>query len=432
MEEGKLTIFLNGDLSKKTKVQFSRYLSLTELIYEVMDNFGVARTQKCKLFDCSGSEICDEDIEYINVQEPLFFSHGEAFVKNSSLAVYTEVKLLGKGGFGTVKLYRHRMKGTEVAIKFVNIDRLRNTDDVNRAYTEIQVLRELKHPNIVHLLEAFPLQNQICFVMEYCSGGELKHYVQERGPLPDDEVYSIGIQMCEAIRYCHNSKVTHRDLKLENILFSDASCTRIKIVDFGIAGMFKHGGDGDRSDAGSLLFLAPEVLSRTDNSASPGLDIWSLGVIFYCLLTATHPFLGDNVRDTSLNIIQGRYKRLDTFPNVPRPWRRLVRGMLKSSAKKRWNMLRITEHLYHFRHNPTEEYSDTSSSEDEVLGEASPGSLRASKHRRSASQAEEAKHIVNRRSPPPQKFSRRQTMLMQPTLPKTKAEKKKPNKAVKF
>mmetsp|Transcript_34483 Transcript_34483/g.60569 ORF Transcript_34483/g.60569 Transcript_34483/m.60569 type:complete len:430 (+) Transcript_34483:22-1311(+) len=427
MEDGKLTIFLNGDLSKKTKVHFSRYLSLSDLLYEVMDNFGVARTQKCRLFDSAGSEIGDEDIEYINVQEPLFFSYGEAFIKNSSLAVYVEVKLLGKGGFGTVKLYRHRMKGTQVAIKFVNIDRLRNTDDVNRAYTEIQILRELKHPNIVNLLEAFPLQNQICFVMEYCSGGELKNYVSERGPLHDDEVYSIGIQMCEAIRYCHNSKVTHRDLKLENILFSDSTCTRIKIVDFGIAGMFKHGGDGERSDAGSLFYLAPEVLSRTDNSAHPSLDVWSLGVIFYCLLTAQHPFFGDSEREVTSSIVECRYRKLENFPNVPRPWRRLVRGMLQKDPRKRWSMLRVTEHLYRFRHNPPEEYSDTSSTEEDepVQGEHSPSSVRTVVHRRSSSQIEEAKHMRNKKSPVP-KFSRRQTMISPPAIVgKSKGEKKK-------
>jgi calcium-dependent protein kinase len=413
MEEGKLTIFLNGDLSKKTKVHFSRHLSLTDLLYDVMDNFGVARTQKCRLYDSSGSEIGDEDIEYINVQEPLFFSYGEAFVKNSSLALYSEVKLLGKGGFGTVKLYRHRMKGTLVAIKFVNVDRLCNTDDVNRVYTEIQVLRELKHPNIVQLLEAFPLQNQICFVMEYCSGGELKKYVKERGPLPDEEVYSIGLQMCEAIRHCHYSNITHRDLKLENILFSNETCTRIKIVDFGIAGMFKHGGDGDRSDAGSLLFLAPEVLSRTDNSSSPALDVWSQGVIFYCLLTAQHPFLGESVRDTQQNIIQGRYQRLETFPGVQRPWRRLVRGMLKLDPKKRWSMRRVTDHLYRYRHDPPEELSDTSStSEEEEVSQTFPANRRGG-HRRSTSQ-EELKY-----SGVP-KFSRRQTLVPPVIKPKEK------------
>jgi calcium-dependent protein kinase len=416
MEEDKLTIFLNGDLSKKTKVHFSLHLSLTDLLYDVMDSFGVERTQKCRLFDSSGSEIGEEDIEYLNVQEPLFFSYGEAFVKNSSLALYTEVGLLGKGGFGTVKLYRHRMKGTLVAIKFVNVDRLCNTDDVNRVYTEIQVLREMKHPNIVQLLEAFPLQNQICFVMEYCSGGELKKYVKERGPLPDEEVYSIGLQMCEAIRHCHYSNITHRDLKLENILFSNETCTRIKIVDFGIAGMFRHGGgDGDRSDAGSLLFLAPEVLSGADNSSSPALDVWSQGVIFYCLLTAQHPFLGESVRDTQQNILQGRYQRLETFPGVQRPWRRLVRGMLKLNPKKRWSMRQVTDHLYRFKHDPPEELSDTSSTSEEEVYEAP---VRGRGHRRSTSQAEELKNSGGKR------FDRRQT-LVQPVI-KHKAERRGP------
>ena len=109
--------------------------------------------------------------------------------------------------------------------------------------------------------------------MDYCSGGELKDYIENNFPLSEDEVYSLACQIAEAIRYCHNSKVIHRDLKLENILFSDDSKSLIKIVDFGIAGMFAVGAGAERSDAGSLLYIAPEVLSGVDNRANPALDI---------------------------------------------------------------------------------------------------------------------------------------------------------------
>ena len=86
----------------------------------------------------------------------------------------------------------------------------------------------------------------MCFVMEYCSGGELKNYLYEKGPLPEADVYHLALQIVEAVRHCHNSKIIHRDLKLENILFSDSSQVRVKIVDFGIAGLFCRTGLGSK------------------------------------------------------------------------------------------------------------------------------------------------------------------------------------------
>jgi serine/threonine protein kinase len=86
--------------------------------------------------------------------------------------------------------------------------------------------------------------------------------------------------------------VIHRDLKLENILFADAMKLRIKIVDFGIAGIAAKNVMGEKSEMGSLLYVAPEVLTGKDTSATPALDVWSMGCIFYALLTGSLPFLG--------------------------------------------------------------------------------------------------------------------------------------------
>jgi serine/threonine protein kinase len=105
-------------------------------------------------------------------------------------------------------------------------------------YGEMQALREMNHPNIVNLIDTFSVENEMCVVMEYCSGGELKQYLEECGALPESEVYSIATQLVEGVRHSHNAMVIHRDLKLENILFSDKSRNRIKIVDFGISGCF--------------------------------------------------------------------------------------------------------------------------------------------------------------------------------------------------
>ena len=301
------------------------------------------------MFDSAGGELSDDEVEYMNPEDTLFISQGEEFYKISSLAIYQQISVLGEGGFGSVFLYEHKLTKKQAAIKFVDLRTIESPEDVNRAYSEIGVLRGLKHPNIVNLIDAFDSDEKICFVMEYCSGGELKDYLDQNGPLPEAEVYNLACQIAEAIRYCHNSKVIHRDLKLENILFSDSSKTQIKIVDFGIAGMFAVGAAGERSDAGSLLYVAPEVLSGADNRASPALDVWSIGCIFYAMLMKDHPFIGETTNEVIQKILKCDYPKLN--PTISKPWHKLIRGMLRPSPNKRWGLMRITEHLYRYKYD---------------------------------------------------------------------------------
>jgi serine/threonine protein kinase len=353
----KVKVFLNGHLDHSVSVTMHTQMTVNEFISDCQEKFSIDQHVKCKLFDSTGGELSDDDMQYLNSDEPLFLSRGEEFAKASTMALYEEIKKLGQGGFGTVHLYENLINRTKVAIKFVQIGSLISTEDVNRVYSEIAVLRNLKHPNIVHLIDAFTTDDKICFVMEYCSGGELAQYLNDKESLPETEVYSIALQMTEAIRYCHNSKVVHRDLKLENILFSSESHLQIKIVDFGIAGMFGPNNHGERSGAGSLLYLAPEVISGEDDRANPALDIWSMGCILYYLLSNTHPFDGETKEEVIKKINSGKYKPLSK--EISKPWHILIKGMLRLTPSKRWNLLRITEHLYKHRYE-----NDASLTED--------------------------------------------------------------------
>lgn len=269
----KITIFLNGNLKKKCQSTVRKNSTMSEILADAKEKLKIDSHTKCKIYDSNGGQLSDEDIEYINPEEPLFLSKGEQFKKSSSLAIYEEIKQLGKGGFGSVFLYLNKITKQEVALKFVELKTILSPEDVNRVFMEIGVLRNLNHPNIVKLIDAFDLQDKVCFVMEYCRGGELKQYIEQNAPLEETTAFNIACQIADAIRYCHNSRVVHRDLKLENILFATETKEQIKIVDFGIAGMFALGKEGDASDAGSLLYIAPEVLSGKDNRTNPALDI---------------------------------------------------------------------------------------------------------------------------------------------------------------
>lgn len=350
MDDLRVKVYVNGDMERSAEVEFHPQMQFRDFLDTCKDKLRLRGHGKCRLFDSTGDEYSDDDMELLDPNEPLFLSQGEDFQKASSLALYEEVKSLGEGGFGTVKLFRHRITGTDVAIKFVEMKSMESFEDINRIFTEMNVLRGLHHPHIVTLLETFNLPDKLCIVMEYCRGGELKHVVDMEGPMNEDRAYSIAIQLCEAMRYCHNANVVHRDLKMENVLFADTMQMAIKVVDFGIAGAFRVGGHSETSEAGSLLYTAPEVINGADTRSLPSLDIWSMGCIFYYLVAGRHPFESETAQGTVSNILAARVPPLPA--KLSKPWTHLINGILKLKPERRWDILRIEGHLQKHREDP--------------------------------------------------------------------------------
>lgn len=129
---------------------------------------------------------------------------------------------------------------------------------------------------------SFPLSDKksIVIAMEYASGGELKGYLKKRGRLEEEEALEIFFQLIDAVHYCHVNKIIHRDLKPNNIVFAEPNSREIRVVDFGISGIHAFNSQ-DKSFAGSLKFMAPEVLSGKRATADPAIDIFSMGVILF-------------------------------------------------------------------------------------------------------------------------------------------------------
>ena len=136
--------------------------------------------------------------------------------------------------------------------------------------------------------------------MEYLKGGELYSYWKRfsNKQVPECEARSIFKQLITAIEYCHSKKIIHRDLKLQNILLqevvnelptnNEVSKNRVKVVDFGIFGS-NMGSIAEKSNCGSLKFMAPELLQgRTEST--PKIDVWSMGIILYALVFGEYPF----------------------------------------------------------------------------------------------------------------------------------------------
>lgn len=199
---------------------------------------------------------------------------------------------LGEGKFGLVKLGIHKNTGEKVAIKIIKKDAM-DSKDLELVRSEIDIMKLCRHTNVVRLLDHFENFEFIFIVMEYLAGGDLAGYFKKRSySFSEQEAALVIYQICSGIEYLHKYGVVHRDLKPENIMIAKKdSLSLIKIMDFGLSkimGPQEKAADG----FGTLSFVAPEVLIRKPYNKE--VDIWSIGVTLYYMLTSTLPFDDEN------------------------------------------------------------------------------------------------------------------------------------------
>ena len=204
-------------------------------------------------------------------------------------------KTLGAGTFGLVREARNLTTGEKVAVKILLKKALKGNDvQLQMLYDELSLLQHLHHPNIVEFKDWFESRDKFYIVTQLATGGELFDRILKRGKFTELDAVKIVIQMLAAVEYMHAQNVVHRDLKPENILYVDQSdSSPIVIADFGIAKRLTGKNDVIIKAAGSLGYVAPEVL--TDNGHGKPCDIWSLGVITYTLLCGYSPFIAESV-----------------------------------------------------------------------------------------------------------------------------------------
>jgi len=187
---------------------------------------------------------------------------------------------------------------------------------------------------------------QAYFIMEYLEGGELLEYVAQKGRLSEEETRVYFAQIIDALDYCHRNKIIHRDLKLENIMKVTSHCDRVKIVDFGIAGLCA-GRQSELTKAGSLNYMPPEIFKNKDVGASPDLDVWALGCMLYAMVIGNLPFVGKTDSELKKNIVEKNLEFPDereTGLKVTPEFKDLVYKILTKNPEKRINMYEIREH----------------------------------------------------------------------------------------
>uniref|UniRef100_A0A3P8NK03 non-specific serine/threonine protein kinase n=1 Tax=Astatotilapia calliptera TaxID=8154 RepID=A0A3P8NK03_ASTCA len=201
---------------------------------------------------------------------------------------YRLLKTIGKGNFAKVKLARHILTGREVAIKIIDKTQLNPTS--------LQ--------KVMQLFEVIETDKTLYLVMEYASGGEVFDYLVSHGRMKEVEARAKFRQIVSAVHYCHTKNIVHRDLKAENLLL-DADAN-IKIADFGFSNEFTLGNKLD-TFCGSPPYAAPELFQGKKYDG-PEVDVWSLGVILYTLVSGSLPFDGQNLKELRERVLRGKYR----------------------------------------------------------------------------------------------------------------------------
>ncbi|XP_060610214.2 serine/threonine-protein kinase MARK1 isoform X2 [Anolis sagrei] len=216
---------------------------------------------------------------------------------------YRLLKTIGKGNFAKVKLARHVLTGREVAVKIIDKTQL-NPTSLQKLFREVRIMKILNHPNIVKLFEVIETEKTLYLVMEYASGGEVFDYLVAHGRMKEKEARAKFRQIVSAVQYCHQKCIVHRDLKAENLLLDGDM--NIKIADFGFSNEFTLGNKLD-TFCGSPPYAAPELFQGKKYDG-PEVDVWSLGVILYTLVSGSLPFDGQNLKELRERVLRGKYR----------------------------------------------------------------------------------------------------------------------------
>ncbi|ESO01906.1 hypothetical protein HELRODRAFT_65239, partial [Helobdella robusta] len=252
---------------------------------------------------------------------------------------YYIIKTIGKGNTAIVKLARHSITKSEVAIKIIDKSMFDSPSSLDKIHREINILKFFKHPNIIKLYQVMESDKFIYIVSEFAPKGEIFEYISRNGRFSEAEAKIKFAQILNAVDYCHKLGIVHRDLKAENLLLDENF--NVKLADFGF-GNFYHKDSKLSTWCGSPPYAAPEIFEgRT--YYGPEVDVWSLGVILYVLVCGMLPFDGSNLRVIRDRVVSGRF-RIPYFMSME--CERLVRRMLVVDPKKRYTIQQIQQHSW--------------------------------------------------------------------------------------
>jgi len=275
---------------------------------------------------------CDDEKQYKEWIDNLKKATGYT----NLLDIYEVKEKLGNGKFGLVKLGINKHTKEKVAIKIMNKKKM-DTSDIELMRTEIEILKICQHPNIIRLYDIFENIDYIYIIMEYCPGGDLFSYLEKRKfQISEERAAIIMNKMCEAVFYFQSYfGVIHRDLKPENVLMtSDGDDGDIRILDFGLS-KISTPNEKCTEPYGTLTYCAPEII--LDEPYNKEVDMWSLGVMTYLMVSGRLPFNAEDENKIARQIAfsEPDFENHDCWKRISKECVNFIKKLLEKDPKKR-------------------------------------------------------------------------------------------------
>jgi len=256
---------------------------------------------------------------------------------------YSKVKLLGKGSYGSAILVEQASDKTFAVIKKIDF-----TEEHPEVMKEALLLKQMSHPNIIKLKEFYlTKKKKLWIVMEYADGGDIstkiKKIKDEGSVFTEAHIIYYFSQICDGIKYCHDKKIFHRDIKSQNIFVT--SNDDIKIGDFGISKVLDNTKDNLQTLVGTPCYLSPEIIENQWYNIKS--DIYALGVLLYEMWALRHPFRGDSIHALALQIVSNKYDSLSDSYSLE--LRQLVDNLLSKDPEQRMSIDKIIEYIVSYK-----------------------------------------------------------------------------------
>ncbi|CAN8071106.1 unnamed protein product, partial [Agarophyton chilense] len=260
---------------------------------------------------------------------------------------YGVTGLVGMGSFAEVRIGYDKSTGQQVAIKVMKKNK-RDTELMRSVECEMNFIsKNIDHSNIVATYDVFDTRDNLFIVMEYMPGGMLYDILANEGYFSEKNAANVMSDLLQAVQCLHDNDIVHRDIKPENVLAVHKTWPLdVKLADFGLADFVLENSFGEKSTCGMYgtpFFVAPEVIRA--ETYTPAVDIWSLGVLAYNMLSGKLPFDGNNIKEVLRRVRSGKYAFPDAeWADISDHAKAFISGLLELEPRRRLTAAQALQH----------------------------------------------------------------------------------------